>query len=216
MHITPQAIPSLTLTKLLNIFGIQCLIILKNDSLMCDICCSHDLYCHVWLVYFCLGTTTGMFQLFFVGLEYAKSRNFVEIQSNSDCRHVVWSPSLDYNDNWNCWLLTFTSSGVASITQHRGTSYAHRMCCYSICSVAEFVYRDYTRYPSKKGCQLIIDARYSKYLQCISCLGSCLFATLSSSWSQQHSIPGWFGIWVCLANKDFSLVGGDFGTKKEW
>ena len=65
-------------------------------------------YCHVWLVYFCWVTTTGMFQLFFVALEYPKSRNCVEIQSNSDCRHVVWSPSLDYNDNWNCWLLTFT------------------------------------------------------------------------------------------------------------
>ena len=49
--------------------------------------------------------------------------------------------------------------GVASMTQHGGTTYAHGMFCYSICSVAAFVYTDYPR-SSQKGCQLIIDARY--------------------------------------------------------
>jgi len=44
VHICAHHPPRLTLANLLNIFGIQCLIILKNDSLMCDICCSHDLY----------------------------------------------------------------------------------------------------------------------------------------------------------------------------
>ena len=154
---------------------------------MCGICCSHDLHCHASLAFFYWELKLRCFNFFWRDWE----------QKSQDCRHVVRSPSLDYNAGCCCrtglhdqaWRGKHDTAWRYYICT-RNVLLLYLLCC-CICI---------------HGLSTVIPERLSTHhrckvpdLQCISCLGSFLFATLSSSWS---------------STAGFLPIGGDFNTKK--